>query len=200
MLEQIKALQQEYRADATPFHLWEAHIAARDYAGATAHLDAFEAGELPADSWRFLGVPDVHLARLITGWLQHGSDRMDHSAEARARLEAGLDKGSGGLTFNYSLAMALITATEGNKEETERQVRGWRREANQDLAELAMQRHFACRALGMAGSVPAALECLRSALAEPSLAMPFIEPILPYYDSIRDDPRFIEFLSEIRGG
>jgi len=201
LLEQMKALQQEYRADAVPFHLWEAHIGARDYAGATAHLDAFQAGELPNDSWRFLGVPDVHLARLITGWLQHGSDRTEPSpAEVRARLEAGLDTASGGLTVNYSLAMALITATEGNSEETERQVRGWRREANQDLAELALQRHFACRALGMVAAVPAALDCLRSALAEPSLVMPFIEPLLPYYDPLRNDPRFVEFLSEIPNG
>ena len=42
-----------------------------------------------------------------------------------------------------------------------------------------------------------AAECLRSGLAEPSQVTPFIEPSLPYYDSVRDDPRFSEFLAEV---
>jgi len=30
--------------------------------------------------------------------------------------------------------------------------------------------------------------------------MPFLEPLLPYYDSMREDPRFTGFLAEIEGG
>jgi hypothetical protein len=30
--------------------------------------------------------------------------------------------------------------------------------------------------------------------------MPFVEPFLPYYDSLRNDPEFLEFLVAIQGG
>ena len=46
-------------------------------------------------------------------------------------------------------------------------------------------------------AVTATLECLRSALEEPSRVIPFIEPFLPYYDSIREDPRFVEFVAKL---
>ena len=95
--------------------------------------------------------------------------------------------------------MAFVTGAEGNTEETERLVRIWLREATRDLAELAGRRHYACRALGMDAAVSAAVECVRSGLAEPSFVMPFVEPFLPYYDSIRNDPEFVEFLAEIQG-
>jgi hypothetical protein len=55
----------------------------------------------------------------------------------------------------------------------------------------------ACQTLGMAGAAAAAVDCLRKAFAEPSNAHPFLEPYLPYYDPIRDDPAFIDLLAEI---
>lgn len=51
---------------------------------------------------------------------------------------------------NQYLAMAFVTAVEGNTPETERLVRVWLREATQDHAELAGLRHHACRALALA--------------------------------------------------
>lgn len=83
---------------------------------------------------------------------------------------------------------------------TQRLVRAWFREAAQDLVERAVKRHHACRALGMAGVAPAAVDRLRSTFAEPSLAHPFIEPSLPFYDAIRDDPPYSALLAETRGG
>jgi len=49
----------------------------------------------------------------------------------------------------------------------------------------------------MAGASAAAVECIRESLDEASLVFPFLEPHLPYYDSIRDEPKFIELLAEI---
>jgi hypothetical protein len=66
-------------------------------------------------------------------------------------------------------------------------------------AELAALQHHACRALAMAAAASAAVECLRSGLVEPSQVIPFIEPFLPYYDSLRNDPGFVEFVAEIQG-
>lgn len=52
----------------------------------------------------------------------------------------------------------------------------------------------------MAAAAPAAVECLRSALAEPSKVVAFIEPFLPYYDSLRTDPGFADLLLEVEDG
>jgi hypothetical protein len=49
----------------------------------------------------------------------------------------------------------------------------------------------------MASASSAAVECIRSGLAEPSLVMPFVEPFLPYYDSIRNEPEFVDLLTEL---
>jgi hypothetical protein len=49
----------------------------------------------------------------------------------------------------------------------------------------------------MAGATAAAVECIRTGLAEPSMVMPFLEPFLPYYDSIRDEPEFVELLVDL---
>jgi len=54
----------------------------------------------------------------------------------------------------------------------------------------------ACRILGMAGATTAAVDCLREAYSKPSAAFPFLEPYLPYYDPIRDEPAFVELLAE----
>src|SRR6056297_1534981 len=51
LLADLVALQREYGVEATAFQLWEAHIAARDYAGATALLDAVRQTESPSEVW-----------------------------------------------------------------------------------------------------------------------------------------------------
>jgi len=34
-------------------------------------------------------------------------------------------------------------------------------------------------------------------MAEPSGVNPYVEPYLPFYDAIRDEPEFIELLADI---
>ena len=188
LLEDLVALQTEYGMEANPFELWEAHIAARDYAGAAALLEAPPAA----------GRPDFNDLRIATDHFLGQQDRLAPLlVEERARLEQRRDAGAPDLSLY--LPMAFITAMEGDAAETERLVRTWLREVSRDLAELYNGRHYACRFLGLAGAAPAAVDCLRSGLAEPSLVMPFLEPQLPYYDAVRNDPGFIEFLAEIQG-
>jgi len=50
----------------------------------------------------------------------------------------------------------------------------------------------------MAAATTAAVQCIRTGLLEPSLVMPFMEPYLPYYDSIREHPEFVSLLAEIQ--
>lgn len=198
LLPDLEALQREYDREARPLALWEAHIAARQYVGAAALLDALRESGLPEQAWSFQNLPDTRLARVITGRLLQDSEQLAALvAEERAWLEAERDAGIYVSDPNFYLAMALVAAAEGSREETERLVRTWLREATQDLAELANHRHYACRALGMAAAASAAVECLQSGLAEPSHVHPFIEPSLPYYDSIRNDPAYRQFLTSI---
>ena len=44
----------------------------------------------------------------------------------------------------------------------------------------------------------AAVDCIRVGLVKPSFVMPFLEPALPYYDSIRNQPEFEEMMIQIR--
>jgi len=45
--------------------------------------------------------------------------------------------------------------------------------------------------------VQATIDCIRDGLEEPSAILPFLEPYLPFYDSLRDQPEFVEMLIEI---
>jgi tetratricopeptide (TPR) repeat protein len=199
-LEELLALQREHGEKTRPSDLWDAHIAARDYAGAVALLEALQAADPPADGWGYPAIHDIDVASIITDHFLDAQDRLGpRLADARARLERQRNPGIDVLENSFHLPMAFIAAVEGDTAETERRVRSWLREAGRDLAELTVLRHHACRALGLAGAASAAVECLRSGLAEPSQVMSFIEPFLPYYDSLRDDPEFVEFLAEIEG-
>ena len=48
----------------------------------------------------------------------------------------------------------------------------------------------------MAGATAEAVRCIREAIAEASELRPFVEPFSPYYDSIRNEPEFVELLAE----
>jgi hypothetical protein len=88
---------------------------------------------------------------------------------------------------------------EGNYDEALRLVRHWRRLVSGDLAELLRGRSQACSIFGIVGASKEAVECLRNAFEEPGFALPFIDPFYPHYDSIRDQPEFVELLAEIDG-
>ena len=77
-------------------------------------------------------------------------------------------------------------------------IRVWRRETSADLAEFTNAWHLSCRALGMAASTAMAVNCIRAGLLKPSYVKPFLEPFLPYYDSIREQAEFVELLTEIQ--
>ena len=51
--------------------------------------------------------------------------------------------------------------------------------------------------LGMIEATYAAAKCIRDGVDEASYIAPFLEPYLPYYDSIREEPEFVELLAEI---
>jgi len=59
-----------------------------------------------------------------------------------------------------------------------------------DLTEILMRSHHACRVLGMISAVDMAVQCLSDAFQQPSRSSIFLEPHMPFYDSIRHSNEF----------
>ena len=197
--EDLAALEQEYGVIANPEDRWEAHIASRDYAAAEEFLNAVEAAGEHEHDWGIDILFSLDVSQVVTYWFLRASDRLEPLlAQGRSYLDASRNADGDFQDNNQYLVMAFVTAAEGNREETERLIRHWCREARNDLAELANLRHQACRALGMAAATSAAVECIRAGLAAPSLVMPFVEPYLPYYDSMRNEAEFVDLLADIQ--
>ncbi len=173
---------------------WEAYLANRNYPGA---LDALTpAGELfdgiiPSEKdWR----------RFFTFWLVPGVEPL---SEDLLRWQTTLEKqlaergNSPGALANLGLAM--LAGFQGNFDESEQLVNSWLGPEHVDWADRNEMMHQACRLLGMIAATESAVKCIRDGLIEPSHVTPFLEPYLPFYDSIRDQPEFREMLAEIDG-
>ncbi len=193
--EAVSAIQREFSNVEDPYKLWEARIANKEYEAAEelAHImlerrdDGSRTPELFSNKVR---------TQIITYWFMQRNNRLaELLIEARPGLEEILKAEGDFARSNIILDLALVTAAEGNTAETERLIRRWERKVAEDLAEMFGSRHRSCRILGMASSTQAAVECIKTGLEEPSLVMPFMEPYLPYYDSMRDDPEFVELLA-----
>lgn len=197
-LAEVEALQHEYEGGGNLLDLWEAQIAARDFEAAQKTLQSMDEDIERLDGIGIAGFSQKAVAQILTYWLLEQDQKLD---ELIVRLRSNLVERSQS-DVNYSitsvkLGIALLAAAEGDAAEAERQVRRWQRAVVDDLAQQAMERHYSCRVLGMVGAAAAAVECLAAALEEPSLAMPFIEPYLPYYDSIREEAEFVQLLQSL---
>jgi len=200
-LESLTATQNEFDEMVNPLTWWDAYIANRDYAGAESVLEGINqlSREEMALSFRPLEFEQA-LSTLITYWLLQDSERLNAVVDRLSSRLAETEPSDQLLSENdYDLLEAFAAAAEGDTDKTERLIRAWFRAVAGDFAEFWSYRHYACRALGMAAATAAAVDCLRSSLVEPSYVMPFIEPYLPYYDAIRDQPEFVDFLLETQG-
>lgn len=192
----LDALEMEYGESVGSRYLWDARIASRDYAAAEAVLNVEQAANQFDTGWPLGDV--FRIDEITTYWFLQASDRLDSLLDqVRAEVEEKRNADGGFDDTVHFLTLAFVSAAEGNTEETERLVRVWQRTAVTDLADMTNRYHYACRALGMAAATRAAVSCIRKGLVKPSLVIPFIEPYLPYYDSIRDTPEFTELLAGI---
>ena len=189
--------QREFGRTNDFISLWEAHIANRDYAAAEEFTNAMPERHVASKNYEG-DLSDKQWSQIVTYWIMRRDDKLKAViGEAREDLEKSRNaNGDFRNRITYGL-MALLTAAEGKTEETERLIRRWRREADDDKTEVAAFHHDTCRMLGMAHATTSAIECIRTGLVEPSDVIPFIEPFLPYYDSMRDEPEFVELLAEI---
>jgi TolB-like protein/Tfp pilus assembly protein PilF len=195
----VARVHREYEdaASGNEFDLWDSYMAVRNYDAAENYLTLLQ-------DYRSVGevqnphLSDRNVAEILTYWLAGKTDLLEQSLQ---RGMAHLDKmvlPDGSLTREDAVAVdfALIAAVKGNKEEAERLNRRGLRAMESDQAVLMAWRHFTCRPLGLVGATAAAVECIRDSLTNPSLALSRLEPFLPYYDSIRDDPAFVALLEE----
>jgi len=195
--EALESLEQEYGVAADPQDLWDSYIARRDYAAAEQWLPAPQAASQSQFDWALEA--NFRIQKISTFWFLRSSGSLEPLLVQERAYLAEIQNPDGNFPDNdVNLVMAYITAAEGNREDTKRSIRVWQREAVKDRASLAVRLHYACRALGMAAATADAVDCIRSGLAMPSFVMPFIEPHMPYYDSIRNQPEFIELLADIQ--
>jgi TolB-like protein/DNA-binding winged helix-turn-helix (wHTH) protein/tetratricopeptide (TPR) repeat protein len=196
-VESLKQLEIEYGTGVRRLELWEALFAARDFEAADDLLLTMQDQGQLRNFWEPFLDSNSQLSRLITLHFLDDSDRLHQLLTlARAQIDEQLNS-DGEFEFGQqNLILAYMTAIEGNTEETKRIIRNWDRQTISDIAGYTVLRVHTCRALGMAAANKEAVECIRKGLIEPSYMMPFMEPNLPYYDSIRESPEFIGLLVE----
>ncbi|MFK8043016.1 hypothetical protein, partial [Congregibacter sp.] len=93
---------------------------------------------------------------------------------------------------------ALMLLAEGEEDEAFDALTIWK-DPNWDRAEWTGRSHL-CNMLALIKTETAALEalaCLRSVLIEPSTGMLFIEPLLPFYDALRERADFKALIEEV---
>lgn len=173
---------------------WDAFIANRDYPGALHALDKTQ------DEVREPGLSEYDRRQIFTYWLLQ-----DYGFLARALPQwqaklAGDRDDSGEFRRHQSyIAAAMLAGIQGNSDEAEQLVQRWHRQAPVDRAMRIVLLQDTCRVLGMIAATHAAVECIREGIAQASLVIPFFEPYLPFYDSLRDQPEFIAMLADIDG-
>jgi len=192
----LKALDEEFDHADSWYINWWARIFARDYEGAVQVLDKVPAR--PKDAKPLATGLDEKLAlSIVTNWFLGDTDRLAELVVAAQQEIARLGTPDELLGTQAMMSVALLTAIEGKTAETERLVQSWFRGIGQDWATRTLGRDEFCQILGMAGAAEAAVTCIREGLEEPSDIMPFIEPHMPHYDSIREEPVFVELVEEL---
>jgi len=199
---EIALLYKEYDTEVSGSDLWENEIWARNYAAAEKLLDDLRKIEMEKYP-DYPGVGPWKAGKLITYWFLGDNVRFKEAIrETRAHLEQSRTAEQAENTSSLYTDLALVAALEGDGEETARLIRKWRRGVAEsgDATELLFGWRFACAPLGMAGAASEAVDCIREALAQPSTVHAFLEPFLPFYDSIRDTPEFQTLLSALEKG
>ena len=193
----LERLQMTLDESSEPWSLWEAHMANRDYVAAEKLLDALEEHdpELPRGNPH---LSNRNMGEAFTYWASSKEDLLDE-AVLRGRTHLDKSRSADGSFEHKDLIMdvALLAAVDGDAEDAERFMHQGLRAMSEDQAGMSGYRQLGCWIFGIAKATEAAVKCIRDALVEPSTALPFLEPLLPYYDSIRGEPEFTELLTDL---
>jgi len=196
---EMDALYEEYgEAVAVEDRLY-ARLVNREFEVAETLLNEMPVPE-KGRGWRAVLIPDNTLYEMELRWFLGQDDLLARLvSDTRARLAEYVPNGSV-KDSRVLLLSAMLTALEGETAETERLIRRWNRLESTDWPERVHNRDWSCQILGMAGAAESAVECIRTGLEQPSRVMPYLEPLLPYYDPIRGDPAFVALQDELRAG
>lgn len=193
----VERLQMTLDGSSEPWSLWEAYMANRDYVAAEELLEALEEHdpELPRGNPH---LSNRNMGEVFTYWASGREDLLD-KAVLRGNTQLDKSRSPDGSFEHKDLIMdvALLTAVDGNSGDAERFMHQGMRAMAEDQAGMSGYRQQGCWIFGIAKATEAAVKCIRDALVEPSNALPFLEPLLPYYDPIRGEPEFIELLADL---
>ncbi len=195
-LADIERLHTVYADEADPLYLMDAYIVNGDYAAAEHFLPL-----LQEDYGRTKGssphLSERNMAEIVLYWLSGKNDLMQQSV-ARAEEHLDWSRSPDGSFEHGDLIgdVALLEAVAGNTELAEQYAHRGLREMEEDAAIFVGFRHWGCRIFAIAGATQSAIECLRDIFTRPSAAMRFVEPLMPHYDEMRDDPAFVVLLAE----
>ncbi len=174
---------------------WDTHIAIRDYLGALASLDQ------PKDGFERPVISENNQRRLLTYWLMNDDALLRQElVQWQGQLKKDSEDAGDFQPRQPLIELALLAGIQGNADESGQLIERWLRQQPIDWAERSVTRHVACRVLGMIAATQAAVKCIRDGLAEPSYVTPFLEPYLPFYDPVRNEPEFMEMLADIDAG
>jgi hypothetical protein len=187
-----EAMQESCLQYVQPDCGWEAHIANRDY---PATLDSLK-NEGEVVEYPILSQSEYR--RLLTFWLLNDVESLAETLiQWQQVIEKDLERTANTGWNRSNIGLAIIAGIQGDVEQAEQLINDWTESPKLDWADRNELLHFACRVLGMIAATEAAVKCIRDGLAEPSHVTPFFEPYLLFYDSIKDQPEFIEMLDDI---
>ena len=116
-----------------------------------------------------------------------------------AHFEASRTEEIAAETASLYLDLALPPALQGDVDTTLRLINKWFREAEAlDATAYISNMVYACRTLAIVNAVTEAVDCLRLGFTEPSYMESYTEPLVPYYDPIRDTPEFQALQAEFQ--
>jgi len=194
-----ESMQEIYagREEEATSDLWAAHWLNRDYTKVLRYLEGAdpqptsEGRTFNHDGWfglttYWLVQDQVQLQRYINLATQFLHSRRDTTGELQK-------------VADYTL-LALVHAVQGDQQASLKAYRRWKNLAAADPTHGMLDGATTCWTLGIAGATTEATKCLRTYFLKPSYAMPFMDPYLPFFDSMRDDPQFLELMSEVEAG
>ena len=193
---ELEHLQMTLDDSSEPWLLWDAYMANRDYVAAEERLGELQEHD-PESPQGNPHLSNRNMGELFTYWATGQEGPLD---EAVLRGNTHLDESrSPDGSFDHKdlvMDVALLRAVKGDSNAERLMYQGMRALA-EDQATLSGYRQLGCWIFGIAQAARSAVKCIRDALVEPSTAMPFLEPLLPYYDPIRHEPEFVDLLTEL---
>jgi TolB-like protein len=175
---------------------WTVLLADRDFAEAARIADKIVAlSGVPGSADALAN--ELNL-RLLLPLLQGDTAQLTQDVAA-LKQRIGVDSLSGSDILNSSLATdrALLLIMDGKTAEAREMLTQYLGSADRSPTELFFVLEPTCQTLGLTEAAEETVRCLREALSKPSSVMPYMEPRLPYYDSIRDSVEFQTLVTEL---